>query len=164
MEKTKRNVNLVGQKFGLLTVLRKSDKRGSRGARTVPLWECACDCGKITYKSTDVLRNKRVSSCAECAHFYAIKKMHEKAGFVGGTQVTRIVSQKTSKNNTSGERGVYYVEETGKWRARIRFKGKLINLGTFSTLQDASKARRRAEDEYFGEFLRSLPDSENPKD
>lgn len=156
MENTNRNVNLVGQKFGSLTVIKRSDKRGSRGLRTVPLWECACDCGTITYKATDVLKNKRVSACSECAHNYAVKKMHEGAGFVGGTQVTRLTSQKTSKNNTSGARGVYYVEKTNKWRARIKFRGKLINLGTFSTIEDATKARRRAEDKYFGEFIRSL--------
>ena len=150
--------NLLGQRFGKLTVIARSDKRGSRGARTVPLWECRCDCGEITYKATDQLTNPNVSMCAACAEKYAAERMREKAGFVDGTQISRIKSDKPIATNTSGARGVYYDRKTGKWRARLKFKGKLMNFGTYASFEDAVKARKQAEVEYYGEFLKQWPE------
>ncbi len=50
--------NLAGQKFGMLTVLRDT---GSRNNHTV--WECQCDCGKITHVTTGSLRYGAIQSC-----------------------------------------------------------------------------------------------------
>ena len=147
------NEDLVGRRFGKLEVIGRSDKRGSHGARTVPLWECRCECGNITYKATDTLTNSDQSMCSECAGKYAASKMRDKAGFVDGTQISRIISDKLNVTNTSGARGVYFDKRTGKWRARLRFKGKFYNLGTYVSFDDAVKARKQAESEYYGEFL-----------
>lgn len=145
--------DLTGRCFGKLEVICRSDKRGSRGARTVPLWECRCECGNITYKATDQLTNPNLSMCSKCAEKYAASKMREKAGYVGGTQISRIVSDKLNITNTSGARGVYYERRTGKWRARLRFRGQFYNLGTYLSFDDAVKARKQAESEYYGAFL-----------
>lgn len=40
----------------------------------------------------------------------------------------------------------------GKWGARIQYKRKLYNLGTFDTKEEAIKARKEKEEELFGEF------------
>ena len=145
--------NLIGRRFGKLEVIGRSDKRGSRGARTVPLWECRCDCGNITYKATDTLTNPDLSMCNECAGKYATEKARAKAGFVDGTQISRITSDKIIATNTSGARGVYLERKTGKWRARLRFKGKTYNFGTYANFDDAVKARKKAEQLIYGEFL-----------
>ena len=145
--------DLTGCHFGKLEVICRSDKRGSRGSRTVPLWECRCECGNITYKATDTLTNSDQSMCSECAGKYAASKMRDNAGFVDGTQISRIISDKLNVTNTSGARGVYFDKRTGKWRARLRFKGKFYNLGTYVSFDDAVKARKQAESEYYGEFL-----------
>ena len=51
--------------------------------------------------------------------------------------------------------GVKGVQKRGdKWRARIRVDYKLINLGTYSTLEEASSAYRDAATKYFGEFAK----------
>lgn len=148
--------NLIGRRFGKLEVIGRSDKRGSRGARTVPLWECRCDCGNITYKATDTLTNPDLSMCNECAGKYATEKARAKAGFVDGTQISRITSDKIIATNTSGARGVYLERKTGKWRARLRFKGKTYNFGTYANFDDAVKARKEAEQLIYGEFLEQL--------
>ena len=148
--------NLIGRRFGKLEVIGRSDKRGSRGARTVPLWECRCDCGNITYKATDTLTNPDLSMCNECIGKYAGEKMREKAGFVDGTQISRITSNKLIATNTSGARCVYLERKTGKWRARLRFKGKTYNFGTYANFDDAVKARKEAEQLIYGEFLEQL--------
>lgn len=56
------------------------------------------------------------------------------------------------KNNTSGTTGVNWDAESGKWRARLWAYGKMHHLGRFENLEDAIKARKEAEDKYFGEF------------
>lgn len=145
--------DLSGQHFGKLAVICRSDKRGSRGARTVPLWECRCECGEICYKATDALKNAALSMCSACAGRYAGQKMREGAGYVDGTQISRIKSDKLISTNTSGCRGVYFDKRTGLWRARLKFKGKLMNFGSYRSFQDAVNARKAAEREYFGEYL-----------
>ena len=148
--------DLIGPRFGRLEVIGRSDKRGSRGARTVPLWECRCDCGAITYKATDTLTNPDLSMGNECAGKYAAAKMRENAGFVDGTQISRIKTDRLISSNTSGVRGVYFDKRSGKWRARLKFKGKLMNFGTYSNFDDAVKARKQAEQEIYGEFLEHI--------
>ena len=52
--------NLVGQRFGRLTVLRDSGRRTGKGGI---IWECQCDCTNIHYVSTSNLCNGSVRSC-----------------------------------------------------------------------------------------------------
>ena len=151
-----RQYDLAGRRFGRLVVIGRSDKRGPRGARTVPLWECRCDCGNLTYKATDTLTNPDLSMCNDCVGHYAAMKMREKAGYVDGTQISRIRSGALIATNTSGVRGVYFDKNTKKWRARLKFKGKLMNFGSYSSFDDAVKARKQAEEEYFGQYLNNV--------
>ncbi len=145
--------DLAGKKIGRLTVLERSDQYSTRGQRTVQLWKCRCDCGDITYKATDVLTNDAVSMCQECASRYGIQKAREKAGFTGGTQLSKIKNPSTASGNCSGIRGVYLDNKTGRYRARIKFQGKLYNLGSYYTLEEAMEARREGEERIFGSFL-----------
>ena len=145
--------DLVGQRFGKLVVVARSEQRAPRGARTVPLWECRCDCGALTYKATDTLTASRVNMCQSCAGQYAAAKMRERAGFVEGTQISRITSDKPTATSSSGVRGVYFDKRSGKWRARLRFKGKIHDFGSYADFDDAVKARKEAEQQIFGEFL-----------
>ncbi len=55
-------------------------------------------------------------------------------------------------NNTSGHTGVSYRKDRDRYRAYIMVDRKQIALGNYETLEEAVKARRRAEQEYFGEF------------
>lgn len=59
---------------------------------------------------------------------------------------------KLSKTNTSGTKGVYFNKRLNKWCAGIGFKQKTIHLGVFENKEDAIKARKAAEEKYFGEF------------
>lgn len=52
--------DLTNQKFGLLTVLEETDRRTNSGGI---IWKCLCDCGNITYVSTNSLTTKNTSSC-----------------------------------------------------------------------------------------------------
>lgn len=57
-------LDIAGQKFGLLTAIRPTDKR-TRSCSII--WECKCDCGNITYVSASNLIRKHTLSCG-CRH------------------------------------------------------------------------------------------------
>lgn len=148
--------DLTGHTFGKLTVLGLSNKRGSRGKRTIALWECKCECGTITYKPRDVLLNASISMCAACAAKYASQKARQAAGFVEGTQIARIRAMTPGAGNTSGVRGVVYEKRTNKWRARLCFRGKDMSFGSYAKFEDAVAARKAAEINIFGAFLEEI--------
>ena len=94
--------------------------------------------------------------CNDCAGKYARAKQREKAGFVNGTQISKITSTKPISSNTSGCSGVCFDKRTGLWRARLKFKGKQMNLGSYKRFEDAVKVRKEAEQIIFGEFLEQI--------
>lgn len=153
--------DITGQVFGKLTVICRSDKRGSRGDRTTPLWECRCECGAITYKAKDTLTNPDLSMCAECAKRYAVEKARAKAGYVEGTQLAKIRDMTPGIANTSGHRGVYYDSRYDRYRAQIIFKRKRYYLGTYKNIEDAIKARQCAEENLFRGFIESHEQSDS---
>lgn len=53
-------VNLLGGKFGRLTVVSKTTKRGSSGS---VFWNCLCECGKTKDVSSSCLRTGQTKSC-----------------------------------------------------------------------------------------------------
>lgn len=55
-------------------------------------------------------------------------------------------------NNTSGYTGISYDSSVNKWRVRLGVGRKTINIGRFENLEDAIKARKEAEQRYFGEY------------
>lgn len=55
-------------------------------------------------------------------------------------------------NNTSGRKGVSWDKESGKWRATIRYHGRLMSLGRFSDLDEAARAYDAKASELFGEY------------
>lgn len=150
--------DLTGQVFGRLTVLGRSNRRNPRGARTTPQWKCQCECGAITYKATDTLTNSDLSMCARCAEIYAAESARKAAGYAEGTQISRIRNMNAPSTNTSECRGVYYDKRTNKYRARLKFQGRIMSFGSFSEFQDAVEARKNAEKLYYGEFLKNNGD------
>ena len=55
-----KRIDLTGQKYNRLTVIKESPKRDSSGCI---IWECQCDCGNITYASSNALRSNHKRSC-----------------------------------------------------------------------------------------------------
>lgn len=52
--------NIIGRKFGMLTVVEKTNNKSSNGSI---IWKCLCDCGNITYASYTTLTLYRKTSC-----------------------------------------------------------------------------------------------------
>lgn len=69
--------------------------------------------------------------------------------------VTRSQSQmnrRRQSNNKSGVTGVNWEIRDKKWHSRIKVAGKTVHLGYFDDFNQAVAARKKAEEEYFGEF------------
>lgn len=65
--------NLIGEKFNKLTILEKTDYRGTDGSI---IWKCKCDCGNIHYASTNSLRTGGIQSCG-CFRSKGEKRINE---------------------------------------------------------------------------------------
>ena len=147
---SRKKLDLTGQRYGKLTVLRPADNVGETTA-----WVCRCDCGSETIVQTSNLRRGNTKTCG-CQH----RKSKENPfglTFVDGTCVEVLESAKIArKNNRSGVSGVYWMPDKRVWRAAICFKGKRHSLGIYRNFEDAVKARKQAEEELYDNFLREF--------
>lgn len=60
------------------------------------------------------------------------------------------------RNNKSGYKSVHFRKDTAKWVAKIQVNKKVINLGCFSTPEEAHLAYCAAMKDYHGEFARAV--------
>lgn len=133
-------LNLVGQKFGRLTVI---EDDGSRTKSKEILWKCECECGNVKHVRGADLKAGHTKSCG-CAKGSSKERMAE----ISNPQSKW--NDKPTKRNQSGIRGVNYVPKKALWRADIGVKGEKIYLGQFKDKADAVKARKEAEQKYWG--------------
>lgn len=67
---------------------------------------------------------------------------------------------KLPKNNTSGILGVRFREDRNKWYAEIQCNKEKIYLGSFSSLEEAIKARLNGELKFFGKYKSKILNNE----
>ena len=128
---------LSGQRFGNLLVLEPLQERAAD--RSI-LWKCRCMlCGREKTIPANQLKKGVQSSCG-CERMNRLQKTN---GYMDGTSMKNVFSDKVSRNNISGNKGVF--QKRGKWAAKIQYKKKIYYLGTFDRLEDAIAARRLAE-------------------
>lgn len=141
----KRAENITAQRFGRLVALEPTKERSSGSV----VWKCQCDCGRETTVSYNCLVSGNTKSCG------CLPKEHESPTiymhYIDGTCVEALERKGLRSDNTSGYTGV--MAHRGKWKAQITFKGKTYQLGTYTKIEDAAAARKKAEEEIFGEFL-----------
>ena len=151
--KEKNKINLVGKKFGRLTVIKQvGDVIGSNSK-----WQCECDCGNYTVVLQNSITSGATTSCGcynreVSAKNFENEEIRRKAGLIAGTRISSL-RQKRRVNNTSGVVGVTYQKKTGKWLAYIWLQKTYYFLGLYADKADAAKARKLGEDRIHGEFL-----------
>ncbi len=129
--------DLTGRRFGWLTALEPTDQR----KRADLLWRCTCQCGREVLVPTTLLVSGNTTSCG-CRNTQILRHANR---YVEGTNLRRSLEDKPkSARAASGYTGVQ--ERRGKWFAYINYKGVRHNLGTYSTLEEAVKARARAKE------------------
>lgn len=143
-------IDMTGQRFGRLTVIGQAelDSPLANGQRLA--WRCRCDCGTEVIETRKNLLSGKVLSCGCLLSEASAKRLPDAVGQVGGTTLSAIRPDRpANKNSKSGVKGVYWSEREKRWIAKITFRRKSITIGRFSSLQDAEKARKQAEEEMF---------------
>lgn len=123
--------NLVGQRFGFLTVIKLAEK----DHRNLVVWECVCDCGNTTIVLGGTLKNGGTKSCG-CYRIALVKsrtrrKIHGHCvkGKFSGTYETwkgikeRCQNRKHVQFRNYGGRGIRLCE---RWQS---FEGFLSDMG-----------------------------------
>lgn len=128
-----KKMDLTGQRFGSLTVLRPAENIGDRTA-----WVCRCDCGREITVKTAYLRTGKTKTRSQQY----------------GTCPENLQNRKVLKNNTSGVPGVEWLPRKRRWKASICFRKKRYYLGAYAEFEDAVKARKQAEEKLHDNFLR----------
>lgn len=99
-------------------------------------------CGKEEYENIDV------------DHIHGRESRHDnrKSNLRLATRTQNNMNKGLQRNNTSGVTGVYYDENASLWVAQMGLNGRNIHLGRYQLKEDAVKARKEAEEKYFGEW------------
>lgn len=147
---TKSSLDLKGKSFGRLTVVRRNGSASNRKS----LWLCKCDCGKHTNVRSTCLTSGRTKSCG-CRRTKLGKKVQQYAGdnLRIDDVYTPLLKSKIRSDNSTGVKGVYYEKRSGKYIANIGIKRRIIYLGRFDTLEEATRARKIAENKYHKPYL-----------
>lgn len=149
--------DITGKKFGRLKAIKKTEERDKDNGSVI--WECECKCGNIAYVAEYNLSKGSIRSCGCLGrdnsknNIQKAIKVHLKDHIVDGTNIPIISRTKLQSNNTSGATGVTWDKSRKKWRAYIRFKGKIYHLGRYADKDEAIAIRKEAEEKIFKPFL-----------
>ena len=89
--------NLIGQKFGYLTVIEKTDKKKDNGI----VWLCKCECGGLKEVTTANLKAGRVTSCGCKVHEPKFENLSGQK--FGRLTVTKPTGEKTKNRSVIWE-------------------------------------------------------------
>nr|DAG21035.1 MAG TPA: ethylene-responsive transcription factor [Bacteriophage sp.] len=146
-------LDLVGQRFGRLTVLERLESNGGKYV----YWRCKCDCGNIVDVATRGLRSSGTVSCGcnrreKAEKNFGTISLDEKLGRSDGCNFARLRSSKPQKNNTTGYRGVVRTP-SGRYYTAVYYKGKQYHAkGTFDTAEDAYNAAEKLREELIARY------------
>jgi len=112
MGKIPNKYNLVGRKFGRLTVLKyyRTDPQGCR------LWLCKCDCGKTSTPRTNALISgiSKACGCGKFTHNMSYSRIY----MTWRSMMARCYRKKNSSYKNYGGRGIVVLE---KWHSFENF-------------------------------------------
>lgn len=139
--KEQRANSLIGTTFGEVTVIDVFMRCGKRYAKV------KCSCGKYFDVTVNNLIRGKTLRCREC-HDKVVTSKFKENECVEGTALCQL-TQKVRTDNTTGVKGVWFDKRSGKYCAEIRLSGKKHWIGSFYDLNEAKKARERAEEDLF---------------
>lgn len=154
----------IGRSYGDLTIIGYVGKEAKSYVQDykVPVMLCKCKkCGSETEIPLNRLKAGGAKQCKNCGHKnLSLGRDFIKETSVEGTSVIAIYGRtKINKNSTTGHKGVSYVQKQGMYRAYINFKRKQYYLGMYKKIEDAVSARKEAEKNIYGNFLKWYADT-----
>ena len=136
-------MDLTNKRFGNLTVVKYVDNSK---------WLCQCDCGNTTIVSQSNLC-RQTKPTKSCGCLVTLDEANNR-NIVEDTNVGNIRSTTLSKRNTTGVKGVCYLKSRGMYQAYITFQKRQYVLLTSSSFEKCVEARKKAEKNIFGDFLK----------
>lgn len=151
-------IDLTGQRFGRLIVLKRSGTYTYPSGNKRSLWLCKCDCGNTTFVNAKALKLGQTKSCgclSKDSHREIMRKVNKQKQNNDMREHTDLskLNSKPTLANTSGIRGVCWNSQQQKWLAYLKFKGVRVLNSNFAKKEDAIRARREAEEKYFKPIL-----------
>lgn len=145
-------IDLTGQRFGQLVVIKDDGTRERRAVK----WLCQCDCGRTTRVIGKNLQSGGITSCGhdmDQIRKETLKKYVE--DYQKKTPGTRLDSlgTKASKNNQLGERNISIVRYKGQERYRVAVMYKRHQYGGIrDTLEKAIELREQLRKKYWPNY------------
>ena len=108
-------MDLVGQKFGKLTVIKKDEIKTIKGKYTY--WVCECECGSVKSIYQGSLRNGKTTSCGCYGKKQRLKAKtkhglsHTRIKRIYHNMLSRCYNPKTPKFKNHGGRGIKVCDE-----------------------------------------------------
>lgn len=148
----------IGEKFGRLTIKEKDPLKNNS-------YFCKCECGNIKSISYKQLLSGKTKSCGclkkevskESGFKYKMNLENAHLKYYKENTSLKSLQQKLSKNSTTKVKGVSKLKN-GKYRAYINLKRRQINLGSYETIEEAERARKKAEEEYYKPIIDKYKD------
>ena len=110
-------IDLTGQKFGRLTVIKREEPLRRVNGRAYARWVCECECGKTALVTGDALRRGTQVSCGCYRNEQMSKrnKKHDKtdsrAYYVWSSMKSRCSNSNVPQYKFYGGRGIYVCDE-----------------------------------------------------
>lgn len=107
--------------------------------------------GRKNQKNEHILMHRVVNKTPEgmlTDHINRDKLDNRKANLRTANKSLNSINRPVQPNNKSGHKGVHWFKRLGVWQVYINIDSKRINLGYFSTIEEAIKARQNAEKMY----------------
>lgn len=92
--------------------------------------------------------------CGDIDHINEDKSDNRISNLRVASRSENMFNRSSNKNNTSGIKGVVFCKATSKWRAQIMVDRKSINIGRFTTKEQAANAYLLKAKEIRGEFAK----------
>lgn len=107
--------------------------------------------GRKNQKTKCTLMHRLINETPEgfiTDHINRNKLDNRRSNLRTGNKSLNSINRPLQSNNTSGHKGVTWFKRLGLWQVYINKDSKRKNLGYFSTIEDAVKARQKAESRY----------------
>lgn len=123
-----RFIDITGERYGHLSVIRKSDKRNSSNDI---LWECLCDCGKTKLIISGSLRHGMTVSCGCLQGHPTHGDWNKRIRIIWVNMIRRCYKESDKQYNDYGGRGIKVCAE---WKDYFKFKEWAYNNGYSDSL------------------------------
>lgn len=136
------NQNLIGKKFGHLTVIAKS---GMRGKQNQYIWLCQCDCGRQILATTSLLNSGQIVSCGHVR----LERSKKNLRFTEARHQKQL-NNRPPRTSKTGYRNISMTLRSGRWRYRVsvQYNHKQHSILT-DTLEDALSEREHLRKEWW---------------